>query len=174
MTQLLRGRRFKFDPHCHPVLLLTVTTDISKNNCGFDPFCAIQTKDARICAELHRELPAALWSLEFYRSIILNLCQQSLPSDSLDQGNSTSKRFWRAIYHLKFLDSPASNQEIFVSLNHPNHSKELRPSQAASQHISFTCLAVDQPKEQHIYLKNCSLKKIFVQNNTFFPSHNSR
>ena len=49
MPQLLRGRRF--EPHCPPVVLLTVTIDISKDNCGFAPFC--NDSDQR-CANLHR------------------------------------------------------------------------------------------------------------------------
>ena len=119
---------------------------------------------------LHRELPPALWSLEFYHSIILNLCQQLLPSYSLDQGNSTSKRFWRAIDHLKFLDSPASNQEIFVLLNHPDQTIELRPSQAASQLISFTCLAMEPTKgvthlSENLFIKedSCAKQYLFLQ-----------
>ena len=46
--QLLRGR---FEPHCHRVLLPTVTIDISKNNCCFDSFW--NDSDQR-CANLHR------------------------------------------------------------------------------------------------------------------------
>ena len=54
--QLLWDRRF--EPRCHPVLELTVTIDISKTYAVLLLLATLQTKDARICIELHRELPA--------------------------------------------------------------------------------------------------------------------
>ena len=57
MPQLLRGRRF--EPHCHPMLYLTVTVDISQYIRGFAPFC--NDSDQR-CANLHRASQRASWS----------------------------------------------------------------------------------------------------------------
>ena len=62
MPQLLRGRQF--EPHCQPMLYLTVTVNISQQ-CEtvttymlfFSFLQRFQTKDARICTELHREFP---------------------------------------------------------------------------------------------------------------------
>ena len=140
MPQLLWG--LQFETHCHPVLLLTIPIDISKNNCSFAPLQRFRAK----MRELHRAsqgAPCSVLKLGVYCSIILNLCQQSLPSELLNQGNLTPTCFWRAIDHLKFSYSLASDQEIFVLLNHPNQMIELRPSQEASQLISFTCLAME-------------------------------
>ena len=78
-------------------------------------FATVQTKHAQISTELHRELCASLLRLETCQSISLNLCQQSLPSNSLNERKSTSKHFWRAtkrFYFLAFLDS---NHGVFCS-----------------------------------------------------------
>ena len=131
MPQLQRGRWFQ--PHCPPALLLTVTIDISTNKCSFAPFC--NDSDPR-CANLHSASKGAP-SSPLKLGVLPQYHPEPMPAiDSLDQGNSTSKRFRRAFDHLQFLDFPASNQEIFVWLNHPNHSIELRPSHAASQLIA--------------------------------------
>ena len=65
----------------------------AKNSASGGPSMAERSYWHEICTEPHRELPAVLWSLDLYQYIILILFQQSLHSDSLDQGKSTSKYF---------------------------------------------------------------------------------
>ena len=104
-------------------------------------FATLQTNYVRICTDW--ELPASLWSLEYYLSFILNLCQQLLPSNSLNSGIWTSKCFWRALDHLQILGSLASNQEIFVSVNYPKQTIALESAQAATQLVTFFCHAME-------------------------------
>jgi hypothetical protein len=140
--------------------LLTRKVSISwENKAVLLLFATFQTKHAQICTELHRELPAAPWSLEFYCSIILNLWQQSLLSDSLNQGKSTSMHFWGASGHLEFLDSLASDWEISDSWNHPNQTVELRPAQAASHLITSTCLAMEPTQGATHFSENLFIKE---------------
>ena len=74
MPQLLRGRRF--ESHCHPVLQLMVTIDISRNNSGFAPssFCNRDDSDQRCqCTNLHKASQGALCS-----ALKLGVLQQCL------------------------------------------------------------------------------------------------
>ena len=95
-------------------------------------FATVHTNDARIYIELHRELTAALQSLEFCRCIILNPSQQSPPLHSLDQGKSTSKQVWQASDQLGFIGFLVSLLEISVSSVHPKLMIKLRPDNLAS------------------------------------------
>ena len=95
-------------------LLVLAHIEISKNENRFARFCNVS--DPR-CANLHTALQGAPCS-----ALKLGVLSQNQPepmpaiatSDSLNQGKSTSKLFWRESEHLEVLDCLASNQEIFV------------------------------------------------------------
>ena len=73
-------------------------------------------------------------------------------------------------HHLKSLDSPASDQEFFVSLNHPNQAIELvRPSQETSQLISFTCLSMEPTQGATHFSENLIIKQDSCAKNYLFP-----
>ena len=74
-------------------LSVQVNIEISKIGGCFALFCTIS--DPR-CANLRRAsqgAPCNALKLGIYSRISLNLCQQSPPSDSLNQGKSTAKLF---------------------------------------------------------------------------------
>ena len=88
-------------------------------------FATLQTKDAQICTELHREFPAALWSLELYSSIYLNLCQQSLLSDLLNQRKSTPKHVPEGVRLSQLFRLFCHKQANSYLINHPDQSIKL-------------------------------------------------
>ena len=108
MPQLLRGRRF--EPHCPPVVLLTVTIDISKDNCGFAPFC--NDSDQR-CANLHRASQGAPCSALKLGSILQHHWCRLEAITAVNQRKSTI-HFLRESDYLNYFDCFATNRPTLI------------------------------------------------------------
>ena len=107
----------------------------------------------RVLQQYHPEPMPAIAFLRFARSRKLDL-------KTFLKGNRSFQGF-------RF--PSLKSREIFVLLNHPNQTIELRPSKAASHLISFTCLAMEPNQGATHLSENLFIKEDSCAKPPFFP-----